>query len=345
MNIENKKQWTTTEDNQLIDSFGRHITYVRISVTDRCDFRCVYCMSEDMTFLPKKDVLSLEELERLCSAFIKHGVKKLRITGGEPLVRRGIMTLFNSMTPHLQSGALHELTLTTNGSQLHRYADDLVKAGVKRINISLDTLHEDTFRKITRWGRLPQVLDGIKAAQDAGLKIKINTVAQKGVNDHEVPDLIAWAHSQGMALTLIETMPLGSTTGDITDVYLPLTEMRAQLEKRWTLVDSNDRTNGPARYVDIKETGGRLGFITPLTHNFCDTCNRVRVTSTGTLYMCLGQENCIDLRSPLRASEKDDLIHDAITRAIMDKPQKHDFKIDPEKRIPAVSRNMSVTGG
>ena len=292
----------------LIDPFGRAISYLRVSVTDRCDFRCVYCMSENMSFLPKADVLSLEELDRLCSAFVARGVRKLRLTGGEPLVRRGIMTLVNALARHLRSGNLDELTLTTNGSQLAKYVAEIKAAGVRRLNVSLDTLDADKFRAITRWGELNQVLAGIDAAQAAGLKIKINAVALKGVNDDEFPRLIEWAHSGGMDLTLIEVMPLGEIGEGRLEQYLPLSMVRARLAERFTLDEIDYRTGGPARFVRVAETGGRLGFITPLTHNFCESCNRVRVTCTGTLYMCLGQEDAADLRKPLRASEGNDLL-------------------------------------
>ncbi len=329
----------------LVDRFGRAISYLRVSVTDRCDFRCVYCMAEDMTFLPKKDVLSLEELDRLCSAFVARGVRKLRLTGGEPLVRRNVMSLVRALGRHLASGALDELTLTTNGSQLARFAGELVDAGVKRINVSVDTLDPARFKAITRWGDLPKVLDGIAAAQAAGLQVKINAVALKGVNEDEIDDLIRWTHGSAMDLTLIETMPLGEIDADRTDQYLPLSQVRARLERHWTLVDLPDTTGGPARYVRIGETGGRLGFITPLTHNFCEGCNRVRVTCTGTLYMCLGQEDAADLRAPLRASEGDALLQAAIDEAIGRKPKGHDFVIDRLHHKPAVSRHMSMTGG
>ncbi len=329
----------------LIDPFGRHVSYLRVSVTDRCDFRCVYCMAEDMTFLPRKDLLTLEELDRLCSAFIAQGVKKLRLTGGEPLVRKGIMTLVESLSRHLKSGALEELTLTTNGSQLAKHAKELAFHGVKRINVSVDTLNPTKFKEITRWGDLAKVLDGIKAAQDTGLSIKINAVALKGVNEHEIPDMIRWCHEQKLELTLIETMPLGDIDGDRTDQYLPLSVVRAQLMEQFTLVDDPHKTGGPARYMTVKETGGRIGFITPLTHNFCESCNRVRLTCTGTLYMCLGQEDAADLRAPLRASEGDELLHRAIAEAISRKPNGHDFIIDRTHNKPAVSRHMSVTGG
>jgi len=330
---------------RLIDPFGREITYLRVSVTDRCDFRCVYCMNEHMAFLPKADLLTLEELDRLCSAFVTRGVRKLRLTGGEPLVRRGIMTLFSTLARHLASGRLEELTLTTNGSQLEKYAKDLAAVGIKRINVSLDTLDPAKFRDITRWGALPQVLAGIDAAQSAGLQVKINTVALKGANEDEFPRLIEWAHGRGMDLTLIEVMPLGDVGEGRLDQYLPLSMVRAHLAQQFTLEDLDYRTGGPARYVRIAETGGRLGFITPLTHNFCESCNRVRVTCTGTLYMCLGQADAADLRKPLRASEGNELLHEAIDEAIARKPKGHDFVIDRRHRRPALARHMSVTGG
>ncbi len=330
---------------ELVDPFGRAITYLRVSVTDRCDFRCVYCMAENMSFLPKAEVLTLEELDRLCSAFVARGVRKLRLTGGEPLVRRGIMTLVTSLSRHLRSGALDELTLTTNGSQLAKYAGALAAAGIRRINVSLDTLDPEKFRAITRWGALDQVMAGIDAAQAAGLKIKINAVALKGVNDEEFRRLIEWAHGRGMDLTLIEVMPLGEIGEGRLDQYLPLSVVRAKLAERFTLEDIDYRTGGPARYVRIVETGGRLGFITPLTHNFCESCNRVRVTCTGTLYMCLGQEDAADLRKPLRSSEGNDLLFAAIDEAISRKPKGHDFIIDRRHQRPALARHMSVTGG
>ena len=329
----------------LIDPFGRAISYLRVSVTDRCDFRCVYCMSENMSFLPKADVLSLEELDRLCSAFVARGVRKLRLTGGEPLVRRGIMTLVNALARHLRSGNLDELTLTTNGSQLAKYVAEIKAAGVRRLNVSLDTLDADKFRAITRWGDLDQVLGGIDAAQAAGLKIKINAVALKGVNDDEFARLIEWAHGRGMDLTLIEVMPLGEIGEGRLDQYLPLSMVRARLAERFTLDEIDYRTGGPARFVRVAETGGRLGFITPLTHNFCESCNRVRLTCTGTLYMCLGQEDAADLRKPLRASEGNDLLFAAIDEAIGRKPKGHDFVIDRRHKRPALARHMSVTGG
>jgi cyclic pyranopterin phosphate synthase len=302
-------------------------------------------MSENMTFLPKADVLSLEEMDRLCSAFVARGVRKLRLTGGEPLVRRGIMTLVESLSRHLQSGALDELTLTTNGSQLRKYAADLARCGVKRINVSLDTLDPAKFRAVTRWGDLAKVLDGIEAALEVGIKVKINAVALKGVNEDELPHLIAWAHGKGMDLTIIEVMPLGDVGEGRLDQYLPLSMVRAQLATRFTFEDLDYQSGGPARYVRVAETGGRLGFITPLTHNFCESCNRVRLTCTGTLYMCLGQEDAADLRKPLRASESDDLLHATIDAAVLRKPKGHDFIIDRRHQRPAVARHMSVTGG
>jgi GTP 3',8-cyclase len=329
----------------LVDPFARAITYLRVSVTDRCDFRCVYCMSENMTFLPKADVLSLEELDRLCSAFIAKGVRKLRLTGGEPLVRRGIMTLVTSLSRHLASGDLDELTLTTNGSQLKKYAPELASHGVKRINVSLDTLDAAKFRAVTRWGDLDKVLEGIKAAQAAGIAVKINAVALKGVNEDEFVSLVKWAHGAGMDLTFIEVMPLGDVGEGRLDQYLPLSMVRARIAEHFTLEEIDYRTGGPARYVRVAETGGRLGFITPLTHNFCESCNRVRVTCTGTLFMCLGQEDAADLRNVLRASESDDLLYAAIDEAISRKPKGHDFIIDRRHQRPALSRHMSVTGG
>ena len=329
----------------LIDPFGRHVSYVRISVTDRCDFRCHYCMAEHMSFLPKREILTLEELDRLCTAFIAKGVTRLRLTGGEPLVRRDMMTLVRSLGRHLETGALDELTLTTNGSQLARFADELAAAGVRRINVSLDTLDPRRFEEITRWGKLDKVLNGIEAARKAGLRIKINTVALRGANEAEIPRLIEWAHGAGHDLTLIETMPLGDIEADRTDHYLPLSTVRDRLAERWTLTDLPERTGGPARYVRVEETGGKLGFITPLSHNFCESCNRVRVTCTGTLYMCLGQADAADLRAPLRASPTDELLHAAIDEAIGRKPKGHDFVIDRAGQRPALARHMSVTGG
>jgi cyclic pyranopterin phosphate synthase len=330
----------------MIDPFGRHISYLRVSVTDRCDFRCVYCMAEDMTFLPKAEILTLEELDRLCSAFIRQGVKKLRLTGGEPLVRKNIMFLFRALARHLDSGALQELTLTTNGSQLAKYARDLRDCGVKRVNVSVDTLDPQKFAAITRWGRLDKVQEGLAAAKDAGLGIKINAVALKGVNEDEIDDLIAWCGGEGFDLTLIEVMPMGDIGGEMRlDQYLPLSLVRARLAQKWTLDEIDYRTGGPARYVRVRETGGRLGFITPLTHNFCESCNRVRLTCTGTLYMCLGQDDAADLRAPLRASESDELLDAAMREAISRKPKGHDFIIDRRHTRPAVARHMSVTGG
>jgi cyclic pyranopterin phosphate synthase len=330
----------------MIDPFGRHISYLRVSVTDRCDFRCVYCMAEDMTFLPKADVLSLEELERLCSAFVRRGVKKLRMTGGEPLVRKNVMSLFRGLGRHLETGALEELTLTTNGSQLAKYAKELAAIGVKRVNVSMDTLDKEKFRELTRWGDLDQVMRGIDAAQQAGLRIKINAVALRGVNDMEFDELIRWTHGRDMDLVLIEVMPMGELGENARlDQYLPLSLVRADLAKRFNLIETDYRTGGPARYFTVGETGGRLGFITPLTHNFCESCNRVRLTCTGTLYMCLGQDDAADLRAPLRASGSDDLLDQAITEAIARKPKGHDFIIDRRHAAPAVRRHMSVTGG
>jgi cyclic pyranopterin phosphate synthase len=330
----------------MLDPFGRSITYLRVSVTDRCDFRCVYCMAEDMTFLPKAELLSLEELDRLCSAFIRLGVRKLRLTGGEPLVRKNVMSLFRALSRHRASGALDELTLTTNGSQLDRHAAELKACGVERINVSIDTLDPERFAAITRWGRLSQVLGGVDAAAAAGIRVKINTVALKGVNEDELDRLVAWCGERGFDLTLIEVMPMGDIGGESRlDQYLPLSLVRARLAERWTLEDTDYRTGGPARYVRVRETGGRLGFITPLTHNFCESCNRVRVTCTGTLYMCLGQEDAADLRAPLRSSESDAALEDAIRAAIARKPKGHDFVIDRRHSGPAVPRHMSVTGG
>ena len=330
----------------MLDPYGRTISYLRVSVTDRCDLRWVYCMAEDMTFLPKAEVLSLEELDRLCNAFIRHGVRKLRLTGGEPLVRRNIMWLIERLGAQVKSGTLDELTLTTNGSQLARFAQPLAEAGVRRINVSLDTLDSRKFTAITRWGRLEQVLGGLEAAKTAGLQVKINAVALKGVNDGEFDRLIGWCGAEGYDLTLIEVMPMGEIGGEARlDQYLPLSRVRARLSERWTLTESDHRTGGPARYMTVGETGGRLGFITPLTHNFCESCNRVRLTCTGTLYMCLGQEDAADLRAPLRASEGDALLDEAILSAIARKPKGHDFVIDRRHHGPAVPRHMSVTGG
>lgn len=335
----------TSRSAAMVDPFGRSIGYLRVSVTDRCDLRCFYCMSEDMTFLPKADLLTLEELDRLCSAFIAKGVRKLRLTGGEPLVRRNVMSLVRSLSRHLDSGALDELTLTTNGSQLARFAHELADCGVRRINVSLDTLDADKFRTITRWGDLAKVLDGIETARAAGLKIKINAVALKDINEAEIPSLLSWAHGSGMDLTLIEVMPMGDIGAMRIDQYLPLSMVRARLAEQFTLTDLDESSGGPARYVRVAETGGKLGFITPMTHNFCESCNRVRITCTGTLHTCLGHEDASDLRRPLRASSDDELLAQAIDHAIGLKPKGHDFIIDRRHNRPSVSRHMSVTGG
>ena len=331
----------------LIDPFHRAINYLRISVTDRCDFRCVYCMSEAMQFLPKKQLLTLEELDRMCSTFVRLGVEKLRITGGEPLVRRDIMSFFQSMSRHLESGKLKELTLTTNGSQLHRFADQLYAAGVRRINISLDTLDEEKFSRVTRWGRLPQVLRGIEAAQNAGLRVKINTVALKGFNEDELFSLTEWCARRDMDLTFIEVMPMGDLEGeDRIGQYWPLTGLRAKLAQQYTLSDLDERSGGPARYVKLVESGQKIGFITPLTHNFCESCNRVRLTCTGELYMCLGQEGKADLRMPLRDHPTDDKpLEMAIRQAIGRKPKGHDFDYSRQEIAGQMSRHMSHTGG
>jgi cyclic pyranopterin phosphate synthase len=330
----------------MLDPFGRSISYLRVSVTDRCDFRCVYCMAEDMTFLPKAELLTLEELDRLCSAFVRLGVRKLRLTGGEPLVRKNVMSLFRALSRHRRSGALDELTLTTNGSQLARHAAELKECGVERVNVSIDTLDPERFAAITRWGRLDQVLGGVEAAAAAGLQVKVNAVALKGVNEDELDRMVQWCGERGFDLTFIEVMPMGDIGGENRlDQYLPLSVVRARLAQRWTLEDTDYRTGGPARYVRVRQTGGRLGFITPLTHNFCESCNRVRLTCTGTLYMCLGQEDAADLRAPLRSSEADGPLEDAIRAAIARKPKGHDFIIDRRNNGPAVPRHMSVTGG
>jgi len=329
----------------MIDPFGRPITYLRVSVTDRCDFRCVYCMSEDMTFLPKPELLTLEEMQRLCAAFIRQGTDKIRITGGEPLVRRDVMTLFRSLGGMIGEGGLRELTLTTNGSQLTRFAPELYAAGVRRVNVSLDTLDAKTFSDITRWGKLDKTLDGIFAAKAAGLAVKINAVALKGVNEHEFDAMLAWCGEHGFDLCLIETMPLGEIDGQRSDQYLPLSMVRARLRKSWTLQETDYKTGGPARYFTVAETGARIGFITPMTHNFCESCNRVRLTCTGTLYMCLGQDDAAEFRPLLRANASDAEIDAAILRAIARKPKGHDFIIDRATAEPSVSRHMSVTGG
>ena len=333
----------------MLDPFRRRISYLRVSVTDRCDLRCVYCMAEDMTFLPKRELLTLEELERLCGAFIDLGVERIRLTGGEPLVRRGVMQLFQALGrrigPKEAGPGLRELTVTTNGTQLTKMADDLFRAGVRRINVSMDTLDPQTFTAITRWGKLEGTLEGIFAAKAAGLEVKINAVALKGVNEHEYDRMIAWCGEHGFDLTLIETMPMGDVTGDRTDQYLPLSTVRQRIAERWTLVPSEHRTGGPARYDTVAETGRRIGFITPMTHNFCESCNRVRLTCTGTLYMCLGQEDAADLRAPLRDPSIGDAgLRDAILSAIARKPKGHDFVIGRDAR-PSVGRHMSVTGG
>ncbi len=329
----------------MIDPFGRAISYLRVSVTDRCDLRCVYCMSEDMTFVPRAQLLTLEELDRVCSTFVGLGVKKLRLTGGEPLVRKNVLSLFESLGRHLKTGALDELTLTTNGTQLDGAAERLRAAGVERINISLDSLDADRFKTITRWGNHAQVMDGIRAAKASGLKVKINVVALRDVNEDEFDDMVAWCGREGFDLVFIETMPMGDIDGDRTDQYLPLSVVRARLANRWTMSAIPDNTGGPARYMRVAETGGRVGFITPMTHNFCESCNRVRLTCTGTLYMCLGQEDAADLRKPLRQSESNAPLIAAIHEAIGRKPKGHDFIIDRRHSRPAVGRHMSVTGG
>jgi cyclic pyranopterin phosphate synthase len=329
----------------MIDPFGRSIDYLRVSVTDRCDFRCTYCMSEDMTFLPKAEVLSLEEIERLCRVFIGQGVRKMRITGGEPLVRRNVMWLFQQLGRQLDSGALDELTLTTNGSQLSKHAADLYACGVRRINVSLDTLNADKFLAITRWGKFDRVMAGIDAALAAGLEVKINTVAMLNFNEDELDQMIAWCGERGLDMTMIEAMPMGDIGLNRADQHLALSDVRQDLEQRWTLQPSDHQTGGPARYVTVAETGRRLGFITPLSHNFCESCNRVRLTCTGTLFMCLGQDDAADLRGPLRASSDDEVLVQAIQAAIARKPKGHDFIIDRYNNDPAVARHMSVTGG
>jgi cyclic pyranopterin phosphate synthase len=329
----------------MTDPFGRRINYLRVSITDRCDFRCAYCMSEDMTFLPRADLLTLEELDRLCSTFIAKGVRKLRLTGGEPLVRRNMISLVRSLSRHLDSGALHELTLTTNGSQLERFAAELRDCGVRRLNVSLDTLDPEKFRAITRWGDLGKVLAGIEAARAVGLAVKINAVALKNFNEDEIPALMEWAHGKGMGLTLIEVMPMGEVGAGRVEQYVPLSMVRARLAQHYTLTDLDESSGGPARYARVSETGGKLGFITPMTHNFCESCNRVRITCTGTLHTCLGHEDASDLRKPLRASADDWLLSEAIDHAIGLKPKGHDFIIDRRHSRPSVSRHMSVTGG
>jgi len=330
----------------MLDPFGRRVSYLRVSVTDRCDLRCVYCMAEDMTFLPKAQVLTLEELDRLCGAFIGLGVEKIRLTGGEPLVRKNVISLFRSLGARIGAGGLRELTVTTNGTQLTKMAGDLFDAGVRRINVSLDTLDPATFAAVTRWGKIEQTLDGIFAAKAAGLAIKINAVALKGVNEHEFDRMIAWCGEHGFDLCLIETMPLGDITGDRTDQYLPLSLVRSRLKQGWTLEETDYSTGGPARYCTVKETGRRIGFITPMTHNFCESCNRVRLTCTGTLYMCLGQEDAAEFRALLRDPAVDEAgLQEAILAAIARKPKGHDFVIDRRHNRPALARHMSVTGG
>jgi len=328
----------------LVDGFGRAVTYLRVSVTDRCDLRCVYCMAEHMTFLPKAEVLTLEELDRIATAFVGLGVRKLRLTGGEPLVRKGFMGLVEGLSRHLTSGALDELTLTTNGTRLAAFADDLARHGVKRINVSLDTLKPDLFRQLTRGGDLTKVLAGIDAARAAGIAVKINAVALRDDNAAEIPAMIQWAHGLGLDMTLIETMPLGEVEADRTDQFLSLAEVRRELSSYWTLEDLPLNTGGPARYVRIAETGGRLGFITPLSHSFCEACNRVRLTCTGTLHSCLGQEDASDLRAVLRSGASDSDLIDAIRLAVDAKPRGHDFQIARDA-APAVRRHMSTTGG
>jgi len=327
------------------DTFGRTITYLRVSITDRCDFRCTYCMAEDMTFLPRQEILSFEEMERVCSAFISRGVTKIRLTGGEPLVRHGIIGLIEQLSRHLDSGALKELTLTTNGSQLAKYSQTLVDLGIKRINVSLDTLDSDRFTEITRFGKLEQVLGGLEAAKKAGLKVKINTVALKGQTDKELDALLAYVGDMGFDITFIETMPLGEIGGSRVDNYLPLTEVRERIAERWTLTDTDYATGGPARFVDVKETGNRIGFITPLSHGFCESCNRMRLTCKGMLYMCLGQDDNVDLREVVRNSESDVPLQAAIDKALNLKPEGHEFVIDETQNGPALNRHMSVTGG
>ncbi len=337
--------FAAAEPAPLVDPFGRAITYLRVSVTDRCDFRCVYCMSERMQFLPKRDLLTLEELDRLCTAFVARGTRKLRITGGEPLVRRDIMGLFRGLSRHLASGALHELTLTTNGSQLARFADELADCGVRRVNVSLDTLDPAKFGVITRWGDFDRVAEGLAAARRAGLRVKLNAVALKGVNEDELPDMVAWAHDRGMEITFIEVMPLGEEGGDRADQFVSLEEVRRRLGERFTLEPLSVSTGGPARYARVAETGGRVGFITPLTHNFCESCNRVRVTCTGTLYMCLGRNDAADLRAALRSPDPEAMLDAAIAEAVSRKPKGHDFVADRLAAKPRVGRMMSVTGG
>jgi len=327
------------------DTFGRPITYLRVSVTDRCDFRCFYCMSEEMEFLPRKDLLSIEELDQVCSTFIKRGVRKIRLTGGEPLVRRGIMELIARLSEHKDTGLLDEITLTTNGSQLAKHAHELKRLGVERINVSMDTLDADKFAEITRRGDLAQVLKGLEAAKDAGLKIKINTVALKAFNEHELSDMLGWCGAQGFDMTMIETMPLGDIGGDRSDQYLPLSDVRARLDADWTLTPSDHATGGPSKYMNVAESGQKVGFITPLSDHFCDSCNRMRLTCTGTLYMCLGQDSAVDLREALRTDPTCGQLNAAIDKALHLKPKGHEFVIEPGNDGPALKRHMSVTGG
>ena len=330
---------------KLTDNFGRDITYLRLSVTDRCDLRCTYCMAENMTFLPRKDILTFEEMDRLVAAFIARGVRKIRLTGGEPLVRRDVMSFIDGLSRHLKSGAADEVTLTTNGTQLEQYADDLARAGVKRLNVSLDSRDPEIFKRLARRDKLSQVLNGIDAALEAGLKVKLNTVAMKGVNQAEIPDLMAWAHGKGMDMTLIEVMPMGAIDADRVDQFLPLTAVKDELDNRFTLTPIAYRTGGPSRYMRVEETGGRLGLITPLTNNFCAGCNRVRVTCTGRIYMCLGQDDFVDLRGAMRGDNPEAALDAALTRAMGAKPEKHDFDISKRDARPAVARHMSLTGG
>lgn len=328
----------------MIDPFSRQITYLRLSVTDRCDLRCVYCMAEEMTFLPRANLLTLEELQRLCEAFIRKGIRKIRLTGGEPLVRRGVMKLIGSLGELLKAGRFDELTMTTNATQLAKHAEGLAEAGVRRINVSLDTLRPERFRALTRWGDLAKVMEGIMAAKAAGLSIKVNAVALKGGNDDEIDDLVEWCGGHGFDLTFIETMPMGEVHADRLQQYLPLSEVKAMLARRWTLVPTDYRSGGPAQYVTVAETGRRIGFITPMSHNFCESCNRLRITCTGTLYPCLGQEEATELAPVLRASESDQLLDLAIDQAVARKPKGHDFVIERDS-APTVARHMSVTGG